>query len=524
MESKTIDIKPKNKGILKSIRTGFLFSLTIFLLMGNVISVPGATWQNKVDKWVMNEASLSETQEAEFLVYLDEQADLSGAENLRSKVEKGRYVYERLTETAERTQGPVLAALKRQGVESRSYWIANMIWVRGNIEVIEKIARRPEVARIYGNPRVKLQEPLTEQSRIYSRSEGIEWNITHVNADDVWAMGNMGEGVVIGGQDTGYDWDHPAIINQYRGWDSSIADHNYNWHDAIYIDDPNTPEGNPCGFESKEPCDDNSHGTHTMGIMVGDDGAGNQIGMAPGAKWIGCRNMEQGWGTPQTYIECYQWFLAPTDLMGENPRPDLAPHIVNNSWSCPVKEGCTDPNVLLTVVENLRAAGILSVHSAGNSGSSCSTVNTPAAIYDTSLTVGNTDEDDLISSSSSRGPVSVDGSYRLKPDVSAPGTDIRSCIPGGTYTLKGGTSMAAPHVAGMAALMITAQPLLGGQVDWLEKNILSNTVPITTTQECPEGSAGEVPNNVYGWGRIDAFKAVSNISFYTYLPITQKNH
>ena len=125
--------------------------------------------------------------------------------------------------------------------------------------------------------------------------------------------------------------------------------------------------------------------------MVGDDGAGNQIGMAPGAKWIGCRNMEQGWGTPQTYIECYQWFLAPTDLMGENPRPDLAPHIVNNSWSCPVKEGCTDPNVLLTVVENLRAAGILSVHSAGNSGSSCSTVNTPAAIYDASLTVGNTD-------------------------------------------------------------------------------------------------------------------------------------
>jgi len=133
------------------------------------------------------------------------------------------------------------------------------------------------------------------------------------------------------------------------------ADHNYNWHDAIHENNPHTPPGNLCGFNSLEPCDDHGHGTHTMGTMVGDDGGANQIGMAPGARWIGCRNMEEGWGTPATYAECYQWFIAPTDLNDQNPDPAMAPHVINNSWACPPSEGCTDPNVLLTVVQNVLA-------------------------------------------------------------------------------------------------------------------------------------------------------------------------
>jgi subtilisin family serine protease len=205
--------------------------------------------------------------------------------------------------------------------------------------------------------------------------------------------------VVVAGQDTGYDWSHPALKGHYRGWDGSTADHNYNWHDAIHDNFLN-----PCGSDLLEPCDDNGHGTHTMGTIVGDDPSqGNQIGMAPGATWIGCRNMDEGFGTPITYSECYQWFVAPTDLNDENPDPAKAPDVINNSWGCWPDEGCIDPDILQAVVESVRAAGILTVHSAGNAGPHCSTIVDPAAIYEASFTVGSTRENDRMSDFSSRG-------------------------------------------------------------------------------------------------------------------------
>jgi subtilisin family serine protease len=240
--------------------------------------------------------------------------------------------------------------------------------------------------------------------------------------------------------------------------------------------------------------------------MVGDDGGANQTGMAPGAKWIGCRNMNNGNGTPASYSECYEWFIAPTDLSDSNPDPAMAPHVINNSWSCPPIEGCTDPNVLLTVVQNLRAAGILTAHSAGNSGSGCSSVVDPAAIYAESFSVGSTTNADTISSFSSRGPVLIDGSNRLKPDISAPGSSVRSTVPGGGYSTFSGTSMAAPHVAGLTALLISADPSLAGQVDELEEIIQVMAVPKTSVQNCGATPGSEIPNNTFGYGRIDAIR------------------
>jgi serine protease AprX len=459
---------------------------------------PADSWESKVDSALIQQTQSGESTDC--IVFLAEQADLSLAASLPTKLEKGRYVYEALTATAQRTQGGVIKALVQQRAQYRPYWVANMIWVRGGLDTLQSMASRLDVARIYANPAVRLQEPIREEELENPLSpDTIEWNINRVNAPAVWDAGFSGQGAVVGGQDTGYQWDHPALKTQYRGWNGTTASHDYNWHDAIHSG------SGPCGADSAAPCDDYGHGTHTMGTMVGGDGATNQIGMAPGARWIGCRNMNLGNGTPTTYSECYQWFIAPTKVDGSSPDPSMAPDVVNNSWSCTTSEGCTDSNVLVTVVNNVRAAGIVTVHSAGNSGPGCGSINTPAAIYDSSLTVGSTDSNDVIASSSSRGPVTVDGSGRRKPNISAPGANVRSSVPASTYENMSGTSMAAPHVAGLVALLISANPTLAGQVDTLERTIEWTALPRTSTsQTCGGDNSTGVPNNVYGWGRIDA--------------------
>ena len=464
-------------------------------------------WQAKIDPWGQEKGYPGE---AGNLVFLTEQADLSEASLLTDKPAKGAFVYQQLTKTAARTQQPLLLYLESMRIEHRPFWIANMVWVRAGQDVVQQLARRQDVARISANPAVHQEIMPTNPAAdtLLQQEAAIEWNLVKVRAPEVWTAGFSGQNVVIAGQDTGYQWDHPALKASYRGWDGASAEHNYSWHDAIHP----PSSGGTCGTDSPFPCDDHGHGTHTMGIMVGDDGSGNQVGMAPGARWIGCRNMDRGIGTPATYAECYQWFIAPTDLNGNNPRPDLAPDVINNSWSCLVSEGCTDPNILLTVVENVRMAGILTVHAASNVGPSCSTVNSPAAIYEDSFSVGATDSSDNIASFSSRGPVVIDGSYRLKPDVSAPGVLIRSSIPtySGTYAYLSGTSMASPHVAGLAALMISADSGLSGQVDQIERLISRNTLPRITTQSCGGIPGVQIPNNTYGWGRIDSWLAVTN--------------
>lgn len=469
-----------------------LLVISIFSLTLAVAAVPPTAirWSEKVDPWVLHTATAGAT---EFLVFMSDQADLGEAQFLATKLEKGRYVYQVLTSQAATLQKPLIVELNTLGVEYRPYWIANMIWVRGDLATIQLLAERPDVAHLYANPPIALEAPISQVASDLT-PQGIEWNIDWVNAPAVWAQGFTGQGVVIGGQDTGYVWDHPALINSYRGRDGSTVDHDYNWYDAT-------------ADHSATPIDPHGHGTHTMGTMVGDDGNGNQIGMAPGARWIGCRNMDSGGvGSPETYAACYQWFVAPTRVDGTDPRYDLAPDVISNSWSCPESEGCTDPAVLQAVVHNLVAAGIVTAHSAGNSGyDGCGTIDTPAAIYPKSFTVGATGFlTDTLASFSSRGPVTINGSNLPKPDISAPGVNVRSSSRDGGYASLSGTSMAAPHVAGLVALLISAQPALRGNVGQLESIIEQTALHIPSTDCASSG----VPNNVYGWGRIDALAAV----------------
>ncbi|NJK82688.1 MAG: S8 family serine peptidase [Saprospiraceae bacterium] len=336
----------------------------------------------------------------------------------------------------------------------------------------------------------------------------VEWGIARIKADSVWAIGIEGKDVVVGGQDTGYDWKHPSLEKKYRGYNEGLFNHNYNWHDAIKT--PIEAGENPCGLNTKAPCDDNRHGTHTMGTMVGQDKF-NNIGVAPQAQWIGCRNMDRGAGTPFTYLECFEWFLAPTDLNGENPRPAQAPHVIANSWGCPPSEGCNETNfdILRIAVDNLKASGIVVVVSAGNTGrSGCGSIKDPAAIYDNSFTVGATNMEDTIASFSSIGPITVDGSGRLKPDVVAPGVNIRSAVLNGGYQTFSGTSMSGPHVAGVVALIIAANPELAGQVELIETILAQTARPLQAAVNCGDISGQAIPNNIYGYGRIDALAAV----------------
>src|SRR6185295_8409023 len=278
---------------------------------------------------------------------------------------------------------------------------------------------------------------------------------------------------------------------------------NYNWHDAIH-----DSVGNPCGNNSLFPCDDNGHGTHTIGTAVGDDGMGNQIGMAPGAKWIGCRNMDQGTGTPARYIECMEWFLAPYPIGGGQGDPLRAPDITSNSWVCPPSEGCS-ANTLQAAVEAQAAAGIMMVAGAGNDGPNCSTVMYPPAIFAASYTVGAlTTGTDNVASFSSRGPVTVDASNRIKPDITAPGTNIRSSsnASDNSYISLSGTSMATPHIAGAMALLWSARPDLRRDIS-NSRAVLNEAAFFLAYKQC--GTPGP-PNNVVGWGRIDILAPVTS--------------
>ena len=469
-------------------------------------TAPPQAARAKIDPWVVERASAG--QQAEFIVVMADQADLSRAVSLPDKASKGRFVRDALLAKAAATQAPLLAWLNAKGLPHRSFYIVNAVLVTATLGAAEEIAARHDVARIDGNPVVAGVEPavLTPEeiraatNRALSPS-AIEPGVSYIRAPEVWAMGATGQGIVIGGADTGVDWTHPALQARYRGWNGATANHDYNWHDSIHSG------GGACGPDSPAPCDDFGHGTHTIGTAVGADAGGtNQIGVAPGAKFIACRNMDQGNGTPATYLECMEWFLAPYPAGGTPAQgdPSKAPDLTTNSWTCPPAEGCLTAT-LQAGVEAQRAAGILFVAAAGNSGPSCSTVFHPPGLYEAAYSVGAfSASTGTIAGFSSRGPVTADGSNRIKPDVTAPGVGVRSALPGGAYGALDGTSMATPHVAGAVALLWSAHPELRNRVQQTEDILDQSAVDVSATS-C---SSGGVPNDVYGWGRLDIKAAV----------------
>ncbi len=321
------------------------------------------------------------------------------------------------------------------------------------------------------------------------------WSLRLIGAPQVWRrFGITGEGIVVGQSDSGVDGAHPELRDNYRGNQSGgPAGDDYNWLDPWYA--------------TTAPTDRGGHGTHTLGTAVG-----REVGVAPGASWIGCVNLPRNLGSPPRYLDCLQFLLAPYPQTGDplaDGRPDLGAHVLNNSWGCPAPEGC-DAASLLTAVQSLRAAGVFVVASAGNDGEGCSTIRHPLALYDEVFTVGAIDEDGVLAGFSSRGPVTADGSGRVKPDIVAPGVAVLSAFPGGTYAYAEGTSMAGPHVAGVVALLWSANPALIGDIEATERLLTETAQPYDHISlgrpAC--GAADQRPDNAVGYGRVDAFAAV----------------
>jgi serine protease AprX len=474
-----------------------------------------------------------------FLVILQDQPDLEAVQSLiasgvESRTERTALLYNTLTQHAAARQTDLRALLDRDQIPYRPYYIVNMIAVEGDAEVVALLRAHPDVARLEANPEVseihqvrptwwslpgRQSGPVALQSiwgdqgqdqqhNLPHAANSLPWGLTYTQAPAVWALGYAGRGIVVASQDTGVEWDHPALKSRYRGWNaaSNTADHLYNWFDAW------GSAGRParCSSDPQIPCDDNGHGTHTVGTMLGSaTNAVAQVGMAPEATWIGCRNMRNGFGTPASYTACFEFFLAPYPQGGDpftQGRPELSPDIINNSWGCPPYEGC-DESSLRQVVETVRAAGIFVIASAGNSGSACSTVRDPIALHDATFTIGAHSSNGDLASFSSRGPVTIDGSQRLKPDIAAPGVSVYSASVNGGYGTSSGTSMASPHVAGAAALLWSAVPGLVREIDLSEQVLVKSATSVLINQ-CSTVAEAVTPNNLFGYGRLNALAAV----------------
>jgi subtilisin family serine protease len=463
------------------------------LAMGLLVAYQGASSfagaaaqdpRSKVEAAVLEKAAKGETT---FWILLHEKANLAPAFGMDDDA-RGEFVYRELTDVADRSQTNLRAELKTRGATFQPFWILNAIQVTGDAGLVADLAARDDVKAIVDGGVFRIPDPIFEASPPEVTTIG--WNIESVRAFRVWSDFNVrGENIVVANIDTGVHYTHPALVNQYRGnLGAGNFDHNYNWWDPSNI----------CGNPSNAPCDNNSHGTHTMGTMVGDDGnpGPNQIGVAPKAKWIACKGCETNSCSNTALLSCGQFILAPTDLAGQNPQPSLRPHVVNNSWA----GGGGNPWYSATVNAWV-ASGIFPAFAIGNTGPSCGSADSPGD-YVASYAAGAHTQNRLIAGFSSRGPSAFGG--EIKPNISAPGVSVRSSVPPNGYSNGTGTSMASPHVAGAVALLWSRSQTIRRDIN-ATRSLLDDGAKDKSDLTCG-GTADD--NHVWGEGLLDTLGPV----------------
>jgi subtilisin family serine protease len=396
------------------------------------------------------------------VVTLRDAPDLSGLPGL-DRGQRLSSLIHRLRAHADASQAPLRGRLKvleaRGEVSSQtSLWVANAISVTATATAVRELAARPDVASV-----------TPDAITVVPTAAPVEPNLAAVHAPDLWAAGQTGQGVVVATLDTGVDLTNPDLAARWRGGTNS-------WFD-------------PYGQHPTTPADLDGHGTATAGLVVGGADGGTSYGMAPGATLIAARIFDDRGATTTTAMhQAFQWVLDPD----HDPATDDAPRVVNGSWALGAGPSCNltfQPDV-----QALRAAGILPVFSAGNFGPTASTSASPAN-YPESLSVGATDAGDVVWAYSSAGPSTCGGRTRVFPDLVAPGVSVLSADRFGGYQFLTGTSIAAPHVAGAAALLIGAHPGLA----------VTSVQSALTSAAADLGPAG--PDNRYGNGRLDVAAA-----------------
>ncbi len=402
----------------------------------------------------------------------------------KEKASFARRHYEVVTQLKEKsaaTQKGILSALAANDAKSiRSFWIGNMIAARLRPVAVEAIAARADVKSVMLDPPIELIEPVSKHPDTRGVAADVEIGITATRAPEMWALGYDGSTAIACDQDTGADGTHPAFADRWLGLEVPPEQA---WFDPL---DNETFPTEATGRD---------HGTHTLGTMVGDDGAGNQIGMAPAAKWIGAKTIDAGGDIFSDAVAAFQWAADPD---GNPATTDDVPDVINNSWGLSpwYYGGClSDFNDSIDAAE---AAGVVVIFAAGNEGPDSESLRSPANRISTLinvLAVGALQEDaETIADFSSRGPSDCDSST-IKPEVCAVGVEVRSAMPGGDYQTMSGTSMAAPHVSGAVLLLRDAFPDASPEdIKW--------ALYITAVDL---GDPGE--DNTYGRGRIDVMEA-----------------
>lgn len=469
------------------------FKYALLFLLMNIIMVSNFAYASEKRGEIITaelaEKMKSEDEFLDLMLYLKE--DNIDSDNADEFIGK-------LYENALMSQEDILVYLedeKEKGnvKEYKSFFIVNSIHLIAKENVIRHLAENGDIEKIDLNRTHKRDEPVpVKKPKRFKRSlDGLDWNLKNIYVDKAWELGAYGEGVTVGIMDSSIDIDHPALKRKFRGYDKSTGkiELKGNYFDAVEKK------------ESYKDCVDHEHGTHCMGIILGsendkDGNEYNQIGVAPRAKFISARVFDdRGYNTTDEFLEAAEWMMAPGG--DKSKRPD----IINNSWG-----GSEDPADIWfeKAVEKWIEAGIFPVFASGNqlpyeAAPGPGSISIPAA-YKASYAVGAVDRYGHLAGFSKRGP-SIFGFSDWKPEISAPGVLVRSSVENG-YEYMSGTSMAAPHVSGVAALIKSAKP--GITVEEM-RDILNKTASPAIDNEYRES-----PNHGYGYGIVNAYNAVSD--------------